>query len=69
MDGLEWLTSEQASKRASRRENMNITYLQKEIIKALKINSNYDWDFGDPNKEFKDLIKFVEKLFKEYKEE
>jgi len=38
---------------------MTITELEKEIIKALKINKNYDWDTADPNKEFNDLIKFV----------
>jgi hypothetical protein len=45
---------------------MNITQLEKEIIKALKINSNVDWLTVDPNQEFKDLIKFVKKLFKEH---
>ena len=45
---------------------MNITQLEKEIIKALKINSSVDWLTVDPNQEFKDLIKFVKKLFKEH---
>ena len=50
---------------------MNITQLEKEIVNALKINSNYDWDNNlenAPYQEFKDLIKFVRKLFKEYNE-
>jgi hypothetical protein len=49
---------------------MNITQLEKEIINALKINSKYDWDSNlenTPNQEFKDLIKFVKKLFKEHR--
>mgnify|MGYP003150088917 CR=1 FL=1 len=44
--------------------------LEKEIVNALKINSNYDWDSNlenTPNQEFKDLIKFVKKLFKEHR--
>ena len=43
--------------------------LESEIIKALNINSNVDWITTDPNKEFKELIKFVKKLFKEYRED
>ena len=43
--------------------------LESEIIKALDINSNVDWITADPNKEFKELKKFVKKLFKEYREE
>ena len=43
--------------------------LENEIIKALDINSNVDWTTTDPNKEFKELKKFVKKLFKEYREE
>ena len=43
--------------------------LESEIIKALDINSNVDWITTDPNKEFKELKKFVKKLFKEYREE
>ena len=39
--------------------------IEREIIKALKINAKYDWNFGDPNKEFKDLIPFIKKLFRE----
>ena len=44
----------------------DIKQLEKEIIKALKINAKYDWNFGDPNKEFKDLIPFTKELFKKY---
>ena len=43
--------------------------LENEIIKALDINSNLDWITTDPNKQFKELKKFVKKLFKEYREE
>ena len=41
--------------------------LEREIINALEINSNVDWDSAEitPNQEFKELIKFVEKLFRE----
>ena len=48
---------------------MNITQLEKEIINALNINSNVDWDSNEtsPNMEFKELIKFVKKCFKEHK--
>ena len=48
---------------------MNISQLEKEIIRVLKINSKIYWDTNpelDPNQEFKDLIKFVKKLFKEH---
>ena len=34
---------------------MNITQLEKEIIKALEINSKVDWSAVDPSEEFKDL--------------
>ena len=46
--------------------------LENEIIKALDINSKIYWDTNpelDPNKEFKELKKFVKKLFKEYRGE
>jgi len=36
--------------------------LESEIIKALDINSNVDWITTDPNKEFKELKKFVKKF-------
>ena len=51
---------------------MNITQLEKEIINALRINSKVYWNTDpelDPNKEFKELIKFVRKCFKEHNEE
>ena len=51
---------------------MTSKQLESEIIKALNINSKIYWDTNpelDPNKEFKYLIKFVKKLFKEYREE
>ena len=43
---------------------MNTTQLEKEIINALRINSKVYWNTDpelDPNKEFKELIKFVRK--------
>ena len=48
---------------------MNRTQLEKEIINALNINSNGDWDRNEtsPNMEVKELIKFVKKCFKEHK--
>jgi hypothetical protein len=47
---------------------MNIKQLEREITKALDINSNVNWDYSEltPNEEFKELKKFVRKLFKEY---
>jgi hypothetical protein len=47
---------------------MNIKQLEREITKALDINSNVNWDYAEltPNEEFKELKKFVRKLFKEY---
>jgi len=45
---------------------VNTSQLEKEIIKALVINSRVDWLTVDPNQEFKDLIKFVKQLFKEH---
>ena len=48
---------------------MNTSQLEKEIIKALEINSRVDWLTVDPNQEFKDLIKFVKQLFKELRKE
>ena len=41
--------------------------IEKEIINALQINANVDWDLQDPNKEFLELIEFVKGLFAEYK--
>ena len=48
---------------------MNITQLEKEIVNALEINSKVNWDWAElpPSQEFKELKKFVRKLFKEYK--
>jgi hypothetical protein len=45
---------------------MTITEIEKEIIKAIRIESKIPLasEFG-----YKDLIKFVKKLFKEYKNE
>ena len=40
----------------------------KEILRALDINAKVDWLTVDPNKEFKDLKKFVRQLFKDYRE-
>jgi len=48
---------------------MNIIQLEKEIINALRINSKVYWNTDpklDPNKEFKELIIFVKKCFKEH---
>ena len=46
--------------------SMNITQLEKEIIKALEINSKVDWSTVDPSEEFKDLKRFVRKCFKDH---
>jgi len=43
---------------------MTITELEKEIIKAIKIESELPLASEKP---YKDLMKFVKKLFKEYK--
>lgn len=50
---------------------MNVTQLEKEIINALDINANVDWDSNEahPSIEFKDLKQFVKKLFREYRGE
>ena len=44
---------------------MTITELEKEIIKAIKIESKIPLTSEQP---YKDLMKFVKKLFKEYRE-
>ena len=44
---------------------MNNKKIEREIVKALQINTKINWNLNDPNKEFKDLISFVKKLFKE----
>ena len=41
--------------------------IEREIINALELNANVDWNLEDPNKEFLDLIEFVKGLFAEYK--
>jgi len=43
---------------------MTISQIEKEIIKAIKIESQIPLT---SNQSYKDLIKFVKKLFKEYK--
>jgi hypothetical protein len=50
---------------------MTLTQMEKEIIKALNINMKVDWDWAEltPAQEFKELKKFVRKLFKEYRSE
>ena len=45
---------------------MTITELEKEIIKAIKIESELPLARQEP---YKDLMKFVKKLFKEYNNE
>jgi len=42
----------------------NQKFIKKKIIEALKIDAKVDWSCEDPNKAFKDLIIFVNKLFK-----
>ncbi len=42
---------------------MNITQLEKEIIKAIKIESQISLQSSQG---YKDLIKFIKKLFKEH---
>ena len=47
---------------------MNLKQLEKEIIKALEVNINVNWDAGEnnPSEEFEMLIPFVQRLFKKY---
>jgi len=47
------------------REKMNIKQIEKEIIKAIKIEAEIPLQSAEG---YKDLIKFVKKLFKEYRE-
>jgi|TARA_B100000959_G_scaffold31234_1_gene29837 hypothetical protein len=50
---------------------MNIIKVEREILRALDINSKIYWDTDpelDPNKEFKYLKKYVRQLFKDYRE-
>ena len=41
--------------------------IEQEIIKALDINTKVDWNWSEltPSQEFKELKKFVKKLFRE----
>ena len=41
--------------------------IEREIIKALDISTKVDWDWSEltPSQEFKELKKFVKKLFRE----
>jgi len=48
-----------------REEKMNIKQIEKEIIKAIKIEAEIPLQSAEG---YKDLIKFVKKLFKEYRE-
>ena len=49
----------------NKREKMNIKQIEKEIIKAIKIEAEIPLQSAEG---YKDLIKFVKKLFKEYRE-
>ena len=49
----------------NKREKMNIKQIEKEIIKAIKIEAEIPLQSEEG---YKDLIKFVKKLFKEYRE-
>ena len=46
----------------------DIKQLEKEIIKALEVNIDVNWDAGEnnPSEEFEMLIDHVKKLFKKY---
>jgi len=46
----------------------DIKQLEKEIIKALEVNINVNWDAGEnnPSEEFDMLIDHVKRLFKKY---
>ena len=48
---------------------MTITEMEKEIVKAIRIESKIPFYSGDRTEKeiYKDLIKFVKKLFKEYR--
>tara|TARA_A100001391_G_scaffold203852_1_gene197353 strand:+ start:1461 stop:1691 length:231 start_codon:yes stop_codon:yes gene_type:complete len=49
----------------NKREKMNIKQIEKEIVKAIKIEAEIPLQSAEG---YKDLIKFVKKLFKEYRE-
>ena len=42
--------------------------LEQEIITTLRINKDVNWNEYDANDEFDNLITFVKKLFKKYRE-
>ena len=46
----------------------DIKQLEKEIIKALEVNINVNWDAGEnnPSEEFEMLIDHVKRLFEKY---
>ena len=62
------------NKRTSRKDNMNITQLEEQIIKAVdqeiniagKVGIN-DNDYYDPNIELEELKQFIKKCFEEHK--
>ena len=61
---------------SGRNNNMNITQLEEQIIKAVDIEIDTagsvginDNNYYDPNIELQNLKKFIKKCFKEYKNE
>jgi hypothetical protein len=49
-------------------QELTTEILEQDIISALKINRDVNWIEHDPNDEFDNLITFVKKLFKKYRE-
>jgi len=49
-------------------QELTTEILEQDIISALKINRDINWIENDPNDEFDNLITFVKKLFKKYRE-
>jgi len=49
-------------------QELTTEILEQDIISALKINKDVNWIEHDPNDEFDNLITFVKKLFKKYRE-
>jgi hypothetical protein len=49
-------------------QELTTEILEQEILSALKINRDVNWIEHDPNDEFDNLITFVKKLFKKYRE-
>ena len=49
-------------------QELTTEILEQDIISALKINRDVNWIENDPNDEFDNLITFVKKLFKKYRE-